>query len=196
MKPRFRVGLRGRNERRRTVTRSAASIFPSRARPCRLLRWQRRFSADGGGLGQPEHDLSFPYINAVLALPDRTSTEKLVLFVLANHANERGFCWPAQTTIAKECSLSRSAVIRTLAKLEARGLITRRAHFPSLGYVLNVAHSHTPVAVSDTHVAHSHIACSPKLHKPSGTSMIHNEPKADSPEGKRAAEDFHNSWQS
>lgn len=50
---------------------------------------------------------------------------KAVLVNLAWHANDQGIAWPSQTTIAKECGMSVSAVKRHLHTLEGLGLIGR-----------------------------------------------------------------------
>jgi hypothetical protein len=133
-----------------------------------------RNSTGKHGLGQFRPHLSITYINSVLALDGRTSTEKLVLFVLANHANEKGYCWPSFGTIGRECSLSRSAVIRTIGKLEKAGVIKREKRFPSNGYFLLVAVSHPLVAHGNKVVAVRHKTSSPKPPKP---SVNHQEPR-------------------
>lgn len=50
---------------------------------------------------------------------------KAVLVNLAWHANDQGIAWPSQTTMAKECDMSVSAVKRHLHTLEGLGLIGR-----------------------------------------------------------------------
>ncbi len=52
-------------------------------------------------------------------------TGKALLICLANYANEKGECWPSQTTIAREAELGERATRDWLQKLEALGLITR-----------------------------------------------------------------------
>jgi hypothetical protein len=52
-------------------------------------------------------------------------TGKALLICLANYANEKGECWPSQTTIAREAELGERATRDWLQKLEAQGLITR-----------------------------------------------------------------------
>ena len=52
-------------------------------------------------------------------------TGKALLICLANYANEKGECWPSQTTIAREAELGERATLDWLQKLEAQGLITR-----------------------------------------------------------------------
>ena len=52
--------------------------------------------------------------------------EKLLLILIASHANDEGECFPSQTTLAYRSGLSRRTVLRSLAELEERGVITRR----------------------------------------------------------------------
>lgn len=52
--------------------------------------------------------------------------EKLMLILIASHANDDGECFPSQTTLAYRSGLSRRTVLRSLAELEERGVINRR----------------------------------------------------------------------
>lgn len=52
--------------------------------------------------------------------------EKLMLILIASHANDEGECFPSQTTLAYRSGLSRRTVLRSLSELEERGIITRR----------------------------------------------------------------------
>ena len=52
--------------------------------------------------------------------------EKLLLILIASHANDDGECFPSQTTLAYRSGLSRRTVLRSLAELEERGVINRR----------------------------------------------------------------------
>ena len=51
--------------------------------------------------------------------------EKLVLVVLASHADDRGVCLISRKTLAEDTELSRAAVERALVVLEGRGLTSR-----------------------------------------------------------------------
>jgi pyocin large subunit-like protein len=54
---------------------------------------------------------------------DTSSTEKLVLRALADHANDDGSsCYPSILTLATETSLSRRTVQATLGSLKEKGL--------------------------------------------------------------------------
>jgi hypothetical protein len=52
-----------------------------------------------------------------------TSTQKLVLWALADMANDYAEAWPSATALAVDCCLSERAVRSAFADLEARGLI-------------------------------------------------------------------------
>lgn len=56
---------------------------------------------------------------------DVRPTQKMVLLVLADHANDNGECWPSIATIARKASMSATSVKRNLADLEKTGLIRR-----------------------------------------------------------------------
>lgn len=50
-------------------------------------------------------------------------TSKLVLIALADNADDDGFCWPSQDTLARKCNLSKKGVILQITKLEEAGLL-------------------------------------------------------------------------
>lgn len=52
-------------------------------------------------------------------------TEKVLLLVLANYANEFGISWPSQKTLADQTALGERTVRRVLADMELRGVIRR-----------------------------------------------------------------------
>jgi DNA-binding MarR family transcriptional regulator len=58
---------------------------------------------------------------------------KLVLLALADHADERGVCWPGRRGIAEKVGISASTVTRLLAQLEAGGLVGRHPRFEDEG---------------------------------------------------------------
>jgi hypothetical protein len=57
--------------------------------------------------------------------PTGSPTRRLVLYVLADYADENGTCWPSQRTIASQTELSERTVRRALAELEEAHLVTR-----------------------------------------------------------------------
>ena len=80
-----------------------------------------------------------------------TANEKFVLIVLANYFNtELGIAFPSQQMIAKNSSLSRSTVIRSLDALQNKGYITVEKRRRSGRYLHNVYRIHL---VSDSHMA-------------------------------------------
>jgi len=50
-------------------------------------------------------------------------TRKLILLMLANNANDEGYCWPSISTIARDCEIKKDAVIRNIRALEEAGLL-------------------------------------------------------------------------
>ena len=66
-------------------------------------------------------------IRRILAALETTSlpaNEKLVLILLADHADdETGRCWPSQNYIAKRSGLTRETINRTIKRLSGKGLI-------------------------------------------------------------------------
>lgn len=60
-------------------------------------------------------------------------TGKIVLLCLANYADKDGSCFPGQTTIARECEISRRSVVEWMANLESMGLIARTRRFRANG---------------------------------------------------------------
>jgi hypothetical protein len=69
--------------------------------------------------------MSIEAINAALKLTDVTSTEKLVLIVLANYANEDNQSWMSQRKMQELTCLKERSVRNALAALEDRQLIAR-----------------------------------------------------------------------
>jgi hypothetical protein len=55
----------------------------------------------------------------------RSATEKAILLVLANYANEYGISWPSQPTVAEQAACNERTVRRTLLEFETRGVLNR-----------------------------------------------------------------------
>jgi Helix-turn-helix domain len=69
-------------------------------------------------------DLAIKIIEAVLDLTVGSSTDKLVLFVLANFADEdTARCWPSIATLCEKTELSARAINKSIARLKAAGHI-------------------------------------------------------------------------
>ena len=58
--------------------------------------------------------------------PDLGASERLLLIVLANYANETKECWPSYDTLADKCGVSRRTIIRTMVRLIALGAVARK----------------------------------------------------------------------
>ena len=63
------------------------------------------------------------YMWAVRDARGVTSTEKLILFVLASHVDRRGDAWPTVALLAQESCKSERTCQRALTGLHAKGLI-------------------------------------------------------------------------
>lgn len=55
-----------------------------------------------------------------------SDVDKLVLIVLADHANEQRQCWPSLDLIGRRLRKSRSTIKRAIRRLIGRGLLTRQ----------------------------------------------------------------------
>lgn len=67
--------------------------------------------------------MSIRLVKAALGLP-LSSTSKLILVVLAEHANEEGICWPATKRIAQNASVSPRSAKRLIRQLEQGGFLS------------------------------------------------------------------------
>lgn len=55
----------------------------------------------------------------------KTLAARFLLCVLADYANDEGYCWPKVETIAEKCGITPRSVIRHLQTLEAEGWLSR-----------------------------------------------------------------------
>lgn len=67
--------------------------------------------------------MSFIYTNAVKYLEVGNSTAKFVLYLLADHAKENGWCFPSICCLARETEFSDRAIKKAIALLEQKQLI-------------------------------------------------------------------------
>lgn len=58
-----------------------------------------------------------------------TATEKLILLVMADYANDNGVCWPSQGAIADKCDCSRQYVNQTIGKFEKDNVLVKESRF-------------------------------------------------------------------
>lgn len=89
------------------------------------LVFDRDARASGEELSDPEQPaMSIKHVSAVLKHYGGKPHLKLLLVVLANHANEAtGECWPSYATIAAQCNTSRSAAMRNVKTLISEGVL-------------------------------------------------------------------------
>lgn len=70
--------------------------------------------------------MSIQAMSWVINLDLPAADGKFVLLMLANHADEDGYCYPSQKRLAQECGLGERAVRNQLSRLEDIGLIRRQ----------------------------------------------------------------------
>jgi hypothetical protein len=58
-----------------------------------------------------------------LLSPIYKPVEKILFIILESHCGTNGVCWQSQTTLAKECHITRMTLIKTLDKLIKYNLI-------------------------------------------------------------------------
>lgn len=83
--------------------------------------------------------MSIKIMNEAWEVKDIEPTAKLILMCLADHANEDDrTCWPAMSTIARKCDVSKRTVQRYMRKLEEIGHIKQRSRTgdSSLFYIM------------------------------------------------------------
>ena len=59
--------------------------------------------------------------------------EKLLLMAIADHADDKGTCWPGQVGLANKCGITDRTVRTRLKKLEALGLLAREPRYNAEG---------------------------------------------------------------
>lgn len=70
--------------------------------------------------------MSVQAITSALALRGVSASEKLLLLVLANYADENNQAYPSHRRLAAETGLSDRTILSVLKSLEARGVLSRR----------------------------------------------------------------------
>ena len=53
----------------------------------------------------------------------KSSSQKLVLLMLANYADDQDKCWPSKQTLADMCCMSKSGICKTITQLESSGFL-------------------------------------------------------------------------
>ena len=69
--------------------------------------------------------MSVQAITAAMALRSTSPSEKLLLLVLANYADENMRCWPSQRRLADDTGLTDRTIRKLLSDMEQRGIIAR-----------------------------------------------------------------------
>lgn len=120
-------------------------------------------------------------------------TEKLVLWALANVADDVGECFPSQQRIANDTELSKRSVLRAMKALEDKGLITRQARHRKTDGTRSSDLIHLAINImTESHQAEPKVtAChtqgdreSPQ-YKPNGLSEPVREPSGQKPQNPR-----------
>jgi len=84
--------------------------------------------------------VSISALNAAYASHVSSPTQKAVMNVLANYANQDHECWPSIPTMMRATAFSERAIRLALRALEASGLIVRRVRVNSLGQTTSSAY--------------------------------------------------------
>lgn len=74
----------------------------------------------------------------VWASPEPHGADRLCLAALADYADDNGYCYPSQATLARKCAVSKRAIQYTLDRLESGGFlrIERRRGRSSVYWIL------------------------------------------------------------
>lgn len=70
--------------------------------------------------------MSVQAITRAIELQGVSSSEKLLLIVLANYADKQARCYPSHHTLAEDSCLSQRTILTLMKALEDRGLVVRR----------------------------------------------------------------------
>lgn len=73
--------------------------------------------------------MSVKVMSYVWDIPEFKGSDKLVMLCLADHADDKGMCWPSIDTIARKSGVSPTTVKNTLKKLEAGGWVAKKNQF-------------------------------------------------------------------
>lgn len=69
--------------------------------------------------------MNFPLLNEVLDSSSLTSSQRLVLIIMLNHAGDTGKAWPSQATIARQAALTERSVNTMIGELRHQGWLIR-----------------------------------------------------------------------
>lgn len=95
-------------------------------------------------------DDAFKWVNWAARVADvRPAGRKVVLMLLANHADEHGRCWPKISTLAKEGGLALNTVKDALRALRRDGLIESKRRRGASVYQLTPFRDSPVIGLSD-----------------------------------------------
>ena len=77
--------------------------------------------------------MSVQALSCAMVVRGVTASEKLLLLVLANYADERMGCWPSHKRLATDACLTERTILTLLKTLEGKRFISRRERFRSDG---------------------------------------------------------------
>ena len=96
--------------------------------------------------------MSIKLMNKVAEIKTGSPTKKMILFMLADRANDEGFCWPSLKTIAKVCELNEATVSRNIKSMINDGLLWAEKKKMGGKFNNNVYH------LTLNHIAQDHMA--------------------------------------
>ena len=73
--------------------------------------------------------MSVQALSCAMVIRGVSASEKLLLLVLSNYADENMSCWPSHKRLSEDACLSQRTILTLLKGLEERGVITRRERF-------------------------------------------------------------------
>lgn len=73
--------------------------------------------------------MSVQALSCAMVIRGVSASEKLLLLVLANYADENMSCWPSHKRLSEDACLSQRTILTLLRGLEERRIITRRERF-------------------------------------------------------------------
>jgi len=125
--------------------------------------------------------MSIRLMSRVFDLRLSSVTTKMVLLVLADNANEQGFCWPSIATVARKSGLCERSVQHQLKLLEALTLVERTERNGHSSIYQLVLENPTPVDSPPQDVHPTPADCAPGGERgaPPGVNVVHPEPSVE-----------------
>ena len=105
------------------------------------------------------NDAEFGMINRAtlhelsLRIPERNVTARMVYVLLLTYANDKGKCWPSQSTLAKILNVNRDAVVNAYKTLRELGFIKTKKNPATKSLKVQIYSVHHKLIFPD---AHSH----------------------------------------